>query len=125
MAARRCREPAGPFSALNQVKAKISGLARETSYGYRLLATTSEGTTPGEEQTFTTLGKVVSPPTVSIEAASPITQNSATFNGEVNPNEAATSYHFEYSTEAAGTNWTPLSEQNAGEGTSDVSVTQK
>ncbi|HEY5046291.1 MAG TPA: hypothetical protein VII53_10585 [Solirubrobacteraceae bacterium] len=118
-------EPPGPFSSsLNAVEAKISGLTRETTYSYRLLGTTSEGTTPGEEKTFTTLSQVVTPPTVSIEPVKPIAQNSATFNGKVNPNEAETTYHFEYSTEAAGTNWTSLAEQSAGKGSSEVPVTE-
>jgi hypothetical protein len=116
-------EPAGPFSSsLNAVEAKISGLTPETTYGYRLLGTTSEGTTAGEEKTFTTLGKVVSPPTVSIAPVAPIGEHSATFNGEVNPNGAETKYHFEYS--ADGVNWTPLEKESAGEGTSGVPVTQ-
>ncbi|HEY5045925.1 MAG TPA: hypothetical protein VII53_08725 [Solirubrobacteraceae bacterium] len=116
-------EPAGPFSSsLNAVEAKISGLTLETTYGYRLLSTTSEGTTAGEEKTFTTLGKVVSPPTVSIAPVAPIGEHSATFNGEVNPNGAETTYQFEYS--ADGVNWTPLPTESAGEETSGVPVTQ-
>jgi hypothetical protein len=116
-------EPAGPFSSsLNAVEAKISGLTSETTYGYRLLGATSEGTTAGEEKTFTTLGKVVSPPTVSIAPVAPIGEHSATFNGEVNPNEAETKYHFEYS--ADGVSWTALAEESAGEGTSEVPVAQ-
>jgi hypothetical protein len=116
-------EPAGPFSSsLNAVEAKIAGLASETTYGYRLLGITSEGTTAGEEKTFTTLGRVVSPPTVSIAPVVSIGEHSATFNGEVNPNGAETPYHFEYS--ADGVNWTPLQEESAGEGTSAVSVAQ-
>jgi sugar lactone lactonase YvrE len=116
-------EPAGPFSSsLNAVEAKISGLTRETTYGYRLLGTTSEGATAGAEETFTTLSKVVSPPAVSIEPVTPIAQNSATFNGGVNPNEAETKYHFEYSSD--GVNWTALKEESAGDGSSEVPVTQ-
>jgi hypothetical protein len=116
--------PAGPFSSLNAVTAEITGLQPETAYHYRLEGTTSNGTTPGAEETFTTLEKVVTPPTVSIKPVKPIAQRSATFNGKINPNEAETTYHFEYSTEAAGTNWTSLAEQSAGKGSSEVPVTE-
>jgi hypothetical protein len=117
-------EPAGPFSSLNAVTAVLVGLKPEATYHYRLEGATSSGTTPGADATFTTLVKVVSPPTVSIKPVTPIAQNSATFNGKINPNEAETKYHFEYSTEAAGTNWTSLAEQSAGKGSSEVSVTE-
>jgi hypothetical protein len=114
--------PAGPFSSLNAVTAVLPRLIPEVTYHYRLEGTTSSGTTPGADETFTTPERIVSPPTVSIEPVEPIGEHSATFNGKVNPNGAATLYHFEYS--ADGVTWTPLKEESAGEGTSAVSVTQ-
>jgi hypothetical protein len=116
--------PAGPFSSLTAVTADLVGLQPGIRYHYRLEGTTSNGTTPGEDKTFDTLNKVVTPPTVSIEPVTPIAQNSATFNSKVDPNEAETTYHFEYSTEAAGTNWTSLPAQSAGRGSSEVPVTE-
>jgi hypothetical protein len=116
--------PAGPFSSLTAVTADLGGLQPGTTYHYRLEGTTSNGTTPGADATFTTLEKVVSPPTVSIEPVSVIGigEHSATFDGEVNPNEAPTTYHFEYSSD--GVNWTALAEESAGDGSSEVPVTQ-
>ena len=114
--------PAGPFSSLNAVTAVLPRLDPGAAYHYRLEGATSSGTTPGADATFKTLERVVSPPTVSIDPVAPIGEHSATFNGEVNPNGAATLYHFEYS--ADGVSWTPLKEESAGEGTSSVTVTQ-
>src|SRR5665213_2258348 len=115
--------PAGPFStSFNEVRAEITGLQPETAYHYRLEGTTSSGTTPGADETVTTAARLVSPPTVSIEPVTAIGEHSATFSGEVNPNESATTYHFEYSSD--GVNWTPLKEENAGNGSSEVPVSQ-
>jgi hypothetical protein len=114
--------PAGPFSSFSAVTADLVGLQPATTYHYRLAGTTSSGTTPGADETFTTAARLVSPPTVSIEPVTAIGEHSATFSGEVNPNESATTYHFEYSSD--GVNWTPLKDESAGEGTSAVPVTQ-
>jgi hypothetical protein len=116
--------PAGPFSSLNAVTADLVGLQPATTYHYRLEGTTSNGTTPGADETVTTAARLVPPPTVSIEPVEPIAigEHSATFSGEVNPNESETTYHFEYSSD--GVNWTPLKVENAGNGSSEVSVTQ-
>jgi hypothetical protein len=61
-------------------------------------------------------------PSVTIEPVTPIAQNSATFNGKVNPNGLDTTYHFEDSSD--GVHWTSLGQANAGEGESEVPVTQ-
>src|SRR5665213_2106083 len=115
--------PAGPFStSFNEVRAEITGLQPETAYHYRLEGTTSSGTTPGADETVTTAARLVSPPTVSIEPVTAIGEHSATFSGEVNPNESETTYHFEYSTD--GVSWIALKEESAGKGTSEVPVTQ-
>ena len=87
-----------------------------------LRAPPQNGTTAWCRRNFTTLDKVVSPPTVSIEPVTAIGQTLRDLQRQVNPNEAPTTYHFEYSTD--GVNWTALKEESAGEGTSDVPVTQ-
>jgi len=114
--------PAGPFSSFNAVTADLVGLKPQATYHYRLEGTTPSGTTPGADATFTTPERVVSPPTVKTNPVAPIGEHSATFNGEVNPNGAETTYHFEYSPD--GVSWTPLKEESAGEGTSSVPVSQ-
>ncbi|MGO9322461.1 MAG: hypothetical protein ACLQBY_16915 [Solirubrobacteraceae bacterium] len=61
-------------------------------------------------------------PTVIIEPVTAITDHCATFNGEVNPHKAETSYRFEDSSD--GVHWTALGEASAGKGKSEVPVTQ-
>jgi DNA-binding beta-propeller fold protein YncE len=112
--------PAGPFSSLTAVTAEISGLTPGTEYHYRLEGTSSNGTTPGEDKTFTTT--IPAPPTVSIKPVTVFADHSATFGGGVDPNEVETAYHFEYSTD--GVTWNSLGQESAGEGTSEVPVTQ-
>jgi hypothetical protein len=112
--------PAGPFSALTAVTSDLVGLQPGTTYHYRLEGSTSNGTTPGEDQTFTT--PAAQPPTVSIRPVTAITEHSAIFNGEVTPNASETTYHFEDSTD--GVHWRSLGEASAGSGSVEVPVTQ-
>jgi hypothetical protein len=63
---------------------------------------------------------VQSPPTVVTNPVSNVTATGATLNGTVNPNGAATTYHFEYGTTTAyGTN-VPVPDGAAGAGTTAV-----
>jgi hypothetical protein len=68
---------------------------------------------------FVAVSKV---PSVTIKPVTEVTYRTATFNGEVDPNGGETKYHFEDSTD--GINWTSLGERSAGEGESEVPVTQ-
>src|SRR5215211_4294079 len=69
---------------------------------------------------YTTAGAV--PPTVTTGVASSITSSTATLNGTVNPNGAATTCHFDYGTN--GTVDIPTSNDTSpGSGTSPVAVT--
>jgi NHL repeat len=69
---------------------------------------------------------VATPPSATIAPATDVTGDSATLHGTINPNGGAlpTGYHFEYSTD--GINWTsaPVPDADAGQGTSDVPVSQ-
>lgn len=102
------------------VSANLTGLEPNTTYHYRLTGTGAKGPGHGSDETFTT--QAAPRPSAVIHTASAVAQNSATFNGEVNPHEAQTAYHFEYSTDAV--HWTALAEQSAGNGPSAVHVTQ-
>jgi hypothetical protein len=113
---------AGPFSSLSAVSAELTGLTLGTEYHYRLEGATANGTTPGEDETFTTRTTPMVKPTATIKPVTAITSNSATFNGEVDPNEAETSYRFEDSTD--GVHWTALGDASAGSGAVEVPVTQ-
>jgi hypothetical protein len=90
--------PAGPFTGgnLNSVSATAIGLNGGTTYHYRILASNSSGSNPGEDVPFITPG-----PTVSGTEATAITQVSATLKGTVDPNGSTSSYRFQYLTQSA------------------------
>ena len=97
--------------------ASLTGLAANTTYHYRLVATNTSGTSRGTGGVFTTSSAVAA---VTSPATS-ITLTSATLHGSVNPLGRATTWYFEYGT---GTNYrtkTPLQSAGAGR-TSAVSV---
>ncbi len=79
------------------VSASISGLTAGTTYYYRIVAQNSAGTSYGKEMSF-----YYSPdqkaPTVATEAATNVTDTSATLNGKCNPNGLSTTAWFEYGT---------------------------
>ncbi len=105
--------PGGPFSgeAMNAVHADVTGLRGGTTYHERILGTNSEGSDPGEDVTFTTAG-----PTVTGTEAVGITNESATLKGTVDPNKPATTYRFQYLTQAAfeAGGWAGASEVPSG-----------
>jgi hypothetical protein len=81
-----------------EVKADLAGLQTDTKYFFRLVASyAGHEVEPAPEGEFET--EAVTPPTVSIEAPSSITANSAHFAGHVNPNGTDptfnTAWHFQ------------------------------
>ncbi len=76
--------------------AALAGLAPNTAFHYRVVATNSAGTSNGDDQTFTTTTLPL--PTVTTNDASNISASSATLNGTVNPNNLSTTVIFEYGT---------------------------
>lgn len=74
------------------VSANLSGLAPGTTYHYRLVVTNSDGTTTGEDKTFTT----ASAPTVTTGPATNVTQNTVTLTGKVDAHGVSTTYTFQY-----------------------------
>ncbi len=77
----------------------LSGLTANTTYSYRLSAQNSFGSAQGDTLTFTTAanpppaGKA---PTVSTDAATNVVRTAAILNGHLNPENAQTTYWFEY-----------------------------
>jgi len=102
------------------VSQKITGLAQNTLYHFRLVVTNTLGTTYGADKTLTTLKL----PKATTEAATSIKGTAALLNGTVNPEGSATSYYFEYGeTESYGSK-IPISAESVGSGTSNVPVSQ-
>jgi len=88
-------EQATPITAPTEVSSELSGLSGLTTYHYRLVATTANGTSDGADKTFTT------PAVLGVETdeATEVRHGEATLHGEFNPEGLATTYHFEYGTE--------------------------
>lgn len=79
-----------------EVHAELAGLERDTEYCYRLQATNKNGTNPGEppqDKCFTTPGAGIHEASVT-----EVTAESATFQATIDPNNAPTTYFFEYGT---------------------------
>jgi outer membrane protein assembly factor BamB len=79
------------------VSANISGLAANTTYHFRVVATNTSGTRYGSDSTFTTLS-ATGPPVVATDPATGIASSSARLNGTVDPHGLTTMVHFEYGT---------------------------
>jgi phosphodiesterase/alkaline phosphatase D-like protein len=101
------------------VDAGLTGLSPNIVYHYRIEATDAWGTSYGADQTFTTTGGTQSsPPAVATGSASGVGADSATVAGTVNPNGAATTYHFDYGTSTNYTSQAPAPPgPSAGSGT--------
>jgi phosphodiesterase/alkaline phosphatase D-like protein len=78
--------------------AAIAGLTANTLYHYRINGTSANGTSNGNDMTFTTTGP---PPTVVTLAATAVTGTTATLNGTVNANNVLSTVSFEYGLTAA------------------------
>ena len=104
------------------VSADLISLAPNTTYYYRLSASTVKGTVQGEDKTFKTAA-ITKAPVVTTGPSRDITASSATIGGTVNANGMATTYYFEYGLTPAFGGKVPLAPQSAGSGTSAVAVT--
>jgi hypothetical protein len=107
-------EGAGAVAAITD----LSGLAPNTTYHYRLVGTNSFGTTFGADQKFTTSG----PPRITYEPTSAIGQQEATIHAQVDPDQIATTYHFEYGESTSYGTEVPSGGQSIGSGSSPVPV---
>jgi len=93
-----CTEAVAEGNALVEVKSKaVEGLSPDTVYHYRLDATNKNGTNTGECPLdcgqFRTTG-----PGISGESVVEVSSESARLKATIDPNKAATSYYFQYST---------------------------
>ena len=96
---------AGSGTSKVNVGATIGGLAAGTSYHYRLVAISADGTTAGADAAFTTTGDVTSAgaelPPISRTMAVAITSSSVQLDGAINPPAKSTTWWFEYGPTAA------------------------
>ncbi len=81
-----------PFSGPTSVSANLTGLSKETTYHYRVTATNANGKTTGLDKTFTTHNVA----DLSTDAATDITQTSATLNGSFTGNGDPTTFYFDW-----------------------------
>jgi FG-GAP-like repeat len=90
----------------------ISGLACNTPYHFRAVASNSSGPASGSDVTFTT--SACPPPTVVTGIATAIGLTGATLNGTANPNSAATTGNFEYGLTTGYGSTTPVQAMGSG-----------
>ena len=109
---------AGAEKGAVSAEATLSELSPNTVYHYRLVATNSFGATYGADQKFTTSG----PPRITSKPASAIGHETATLNAEINPDELATTYHFEYGETSSYGAEAPAEGASAGSGSAPVAV---
>jgi hypothetical protein len=107
---------AGSGTGATTISATLTGLTPGTSYHYRVVATSSAGTSRGADGLLTTSAA----PQASTGGASSVTLTSATLNGTVNPSGRATTSFFEYGTSTSYGSKTPA--KSVGSGTSPVAV---
>jgi len=90
----------GSGTATKTVSTTLSGLASGTTYYYRLLATSADGSSVTPGATVVTTGMVIAPtgpaPVVSQSSAVKITSSSVQLNGAINPQGDPTTWYFEY-----------------------------
>ena len=118
-----CSPPPGAGTGGVAVAAAISGLSRNTTYHFRVVATNAGGSADGSDETVQTLPKA---PEVRTEAPfGEITASSATLPGTVNPEGGlVTSCEFEYGTTEAYGSAVPCT-PSPGAGSQPVSVTAR
>ena len=109
---------AGSGTANSAVSASLTGLAEGTTYHYRVVATSTSGTSHGSDGLFTTLAA----PGVVTGSATAITVSSATLNGSVDPNARATTWWFEYGTSTAYGSKTAVASAGSGTGPKGVAA---
>lgn len=100
------------------VTATIPGLSPATSYRYRIVATSSGGTSDGANGVFNTSAA----PAVETGAAGQVGAASAQLTGSVNPEGLATSWYFEYGTSTSYGSKTAATSMAAGPNPVNVST---
>ncbi len=106
--------------------AVIGSLSPNTTYYFRIVASNASGTVTGASYNFTTNSAPPPPgtsPAVHTDAATSLTRTGATVNGRLTPNQALTSYWFEFGTSNAFGDETTIQTAGNGTGSKNVSAT--
>ena len=106
---------AGSGTSNKSVSASVTGLGPGVHH-FRLVATSSAGTSTGSDLTFGSAG----PPVVQTGSAQGASTTGVTLTGSVNPSGNATSWYFEYGTSATYSSKTEA--KSAGSGTAPTGV---
>jgi hypothetical protein len=107
-------------SSPEPVSAMLTGLASNTTYLYRVVATNATGTSSGAVGSFTTGPGGL--PVVTTGAASSITANGATLSGTVDPHASPTSFAFEYGTTTSFGSLSAIDSAGSAPGVQSVSL---
>ena len=96
-------QSAGSGNSLISIIFGVSNLSANTTYYFRAVASNSYGTTYGGTLSFSTSGTQTnsSAPSVTTNAATVITKNTANLNGTINPNGSSADVWFEYGTSSS------------------------
>ena len=106
------------FGAVSIGGGSIAGLACNTLYHFRALATNVNGTSMGLDTTFTTIA--CTPPAVVTGVATSVGVTGATLNGTANPNGFATNANFEYGLTTGYGSTTPVQAMGSGFGAASI-----
>lgn len=117
------QNPLATSASGTTVSVALTNLLPYTTYYYRTIITNTNGTTQGAILNFTTLPIL---PVATTEAATSVTETTATINGTGDPNLFVSDIEFKWgtsSTLASGTTTTPALESQLAAGNSAVPVT--
>jgi hypothetical protein len=118
-----CEPPFGSIpsdSAFHPVSADLGGLDVNSTYHFRLVAANANGPISGGDESFTTSG----PPQIVEEVATNVDKTTATLQAKIDPSGFATTYYFEWGSDASYGNRVPLAEDPAiGSASAPVTVT--
>jgi hypothetical protein len=103
---------AGAGTSVIEAATLLSRLQPNSTYHYRLVADNEFGVSYGLDQTFTTSG----PPRIIYQPATEITQTAATIHAQIDPDQLATSYRFQYGETTAYGSEAPFGGETIGSG---------
>jgi hypothetical protein len=109
---------AGSSTSAVEAETSLTGLVPNSTYHYRLIGEDSVGTTYGADRTFTTSGS----PRITIEPVTDVGQHEATIHAQINPDQLATTYRFEYGKTSSYGTEVPLGGESIGTGSVPVAV---